>query len=180
MIMGQSMRGAFLVLLTLACADPPDSADDGIQLELAVVLTDSAGVAGIAPYPVLVRSRSGEFLLVDGLHRSRIAVFGSHGQLIRTVGTAGEGPGEFDYIQIIQVDTTGQLHVFDHGNARHTTLSPSFDVLSIRSVPLVMAYVALLRGDTLAATNAVLMGAGGCRDLGRGWQPHTHDSGGNP
>ena len=60
----------------------------------------------------------GTFFVSDGYGNSRVLHFASDGTLIKTWGTKGAGPGEFDLPHSITIDGTGRVLVADRSNAR--------------------------------------------------------------
>jgi peptidylamidoglycolate lyase len=60
----------------------------------------------------------GSFFVSDGYGNSRVLHFAADGQLIKTWGTKGAGPGEFDLPHGIAIDDRGRVLVADRSNAR--------------------------------------------------------------
>ncbi len=64
-----------------------------------------------------------------------VVVFDREGRFLRAIGTEGSGPGEYSSGYRRVIATNGDsIHIFDVPSARHTVLSPDYDV--IRSIPL--------------------------------------------
>ena len=63
-------------------------------------------------------AKDGSFFVSDGYGNSRVLHFSSDGQLIRTWGAQGAGPGEFDLPHGIAIDAQGRVLVADRTNAR--------------------------------------------------------------
>jgi peptidylamidoglycolate lyase len=82
-----------------------------------------AGVAGNdethfdKPTDVAVAA-DGSFFVSDGYGNSRVLHFSADGKLLKTWGTKGNGPGEFDLPHGIVIDERGRVLVADRSNAR--------------------------------------------------------------
>ena len=94
-------------------------APDGRQL----LVLGEAGVAGAderhfnLPTDVAV-AEDASFFVSDGYGNSRVLHFAANGTLIKTWGTKGTGPGEFDLPHGIAIDGRGRVLVADRSNAR--------------------------------------------------------------
>ncbi len=94
-------------------------AADGRQL----LVLGEARVAGAderhfnLPTDVAV-AEDGSFFVSDGYGNSRVLHFAADGTLIKTWGTKGTGPGEFDLPHGIAIDGRGRVLVADRSNAR--------------------------------------------------------------
>ena len=82
----------------------------------------------------LQRDSRGRFLHRNIYDMSRILVFGSDGNYQTAIGRQGGGPGEFVAVGNFFVGPGDTIHVFDQGNARYSTFTPSFEY--VRSVVL--------------------------------------------
>ena len=60
---------------------------------------------------------------------TRVAVFNSSGQFIRSMGRDGEGPGELEAPQTLAVDASGNAYVFDYGKFALVGFGPDGNVL---------------------------------------------------
>ena len=56
--------------------------------------------------------------MADGHQGSRVAKFSRDGRFIKSWGTKGEGPGQFNTPHAIATDSKGRLFVADRGNRR--------------------------------------------------------------
>ena len=65
-----------------------------------------------------VLAPSGDIFVSDGYGQSRIHRFSPKGELLRSWGAPGTGPGEFDTPHSIWVDRRGRVLVADRGNNR--------------------------------------------------------------
>lgn len=63
-------------------------------------------------------AEDGSFFVSDGYGNSRVLHFAADGKLIKTWGTRGTGPGEFDLPHGIAIDDRGRVLVADRSNAR--------------------------------------------------------------
>jgi DNA-binding beta-propeller fold protein YncE len=62
--------------------------------------------------------RAGNTFVADGYGNSRIAKFDKSGAFIKSWGSKGTGPGQFDTPHSIATDSQGQIYVADLGNHR--------------------------------------------------------------
>ena len=77
--------------------------------------------------PVLVRAfQDGQLAVLEG---QRILVFDRSGSVLRTLGGRGEGPGEYQQIQGLQVADGDTLVVWDAELARLTVYPPGHDAV---------------------------------------------------
>ena len=72
---------------------------------------------GILDTPWDVAVHNGEIFVADSSH-NRVAVFSQKGELVRTIGSAGSGPGQFRYPAGVAISPDGELYVSDCGNNR--------------------------------------------------------------
>ncbi len=123
-------------------------------------------------------------LVADDLG-SHIKVFGLDGSYVRTIGRAGEGPGEFSQPWQIAVDPSDSLYVWDAGHSRILVFSPDHQftrsflispawVVASMEVPAPdrLLLAAFGTGETLPIKvldkdGAVLREAGALRKVGR-------------
>ena len=63
-------------------------------------------------------AKDGTFFVSDGYGNSRVLHFSADGKLLKTWGTKGTGPGEFDLPHGIAIDERGRVLVADRSNAR--------------------------------------------------------------
>jgi hypothetical protein len=62
------------------------------------------------------------YVLDSGNHR--IQKFGRDGKFIETIGSKGQGPGEFQFPESLEIDSEGFLYVAEMGNRRIQILNP--------------------------------------------------------
>jgi hypothetical protein len=116
-----------------ASQDPvviPESAvcaECSVRLERVVSLRDPDGRAFLSDPQVVVRTRTGEYLVVSGVAQYGFSVFSPTGRFVRRVGRAGRGPGEYVSILRISVGPADSLFVWDPGAIRMTVLTPEFE-----------------------------------------------------
>jgi hypothetical protein len=60
----------------------------------------------------------GNIFVADGLGNSRIAKFDKNGRFLKTWGSKGSEPGQFDMLQSLATDAQGNLYAADRGNKR--------------------------------------------------------------
>ena len=78
---------------------------------------------GTLNHPWDVAVHQGEVFVADnGNHR--VAVFSQDGELIRTIGSHGTGPGQFRYPTGVAISPDGELYVSECGNGRVQVLTP--------------------------------------------------------
>jgi DNA-binding beta-propeller fold protein YncE len=61
---------------------------------------------------------AGDIYVADGYGNSRIAKFDKHGKFIKTWGSRGADPGQFNTPHGIAIDAQGNVYVADSGNKR--------------------------------------------------------------
>ncbi|MEX2283189.1 MAG: 6-bladed beta-propeller [Gemmatimonadota bacterium] len=92
---------------------------------------------GFTRVGAIAEDRHGSVYVLDAAER-QVRVFGADGRMIRRIGRAGAGPGEFDLP--VEIDVIGDtLSVFDMGSRRITLFSTGGDVLGVvptKGVPI--------------------------------------------
>jgi hypothetical protein len=71
---------------------------------------------------------AGNIFVSDGYTNSRVVKYDKYGRFIKSIGTRGTGPGEFNTPHSIQVDSNGNVYVADRGNRRIQVLSNDLEV----------------------------------------------------
>lgn len=105
-----------------------------IQLQEIARLDDSFD-PGVIPdrMAFVTRLRNGRLVTV-ARDANSILVFSPSGKLLRRIGSAGGGPGEFRRIRRVMVDPYDTLRVHDWGNARLTTIGPDLELVRSQSM----------------------------------------------
>src|SRR6185295_8709367 len=62
--------------------------------------------------------QAGDIFVADGMGNSRVAKFDSKGVFVKSWGSRGADPGQFDRVTAIAVDTAGNVYAADGGNNR--------------------------------------------------------------
>lgn len=98
---------------------------DALSLRLEEVLAIGAmdGDESFGRITDVAWDGQGRILVADDLG-PHVKVFGPDGSFVRTVGRAGEGPGEFSQPWQIAVDATDSLYVWDAGHSRIMVFTP--------------------------------------------------------
>jgi hypothetical protein len=118
-----------------------------VRESIVLLRDDQRGLIG-GLSPVVAQDSRGRYLVSD-LQRSTIAVFDSAGNFLRVIGRRGRGPGEFRLIDRILVTPGDTLRVYDLVLRRESVLSPEYQYIRSRQLPLPIGAVALLPGQTL-------------------------------
>jgi NHL repeat len=63
-------------------------------------------------------AKNGEFYVSDGYQNSRIVRFDKEGKRLGSWGKPGTGPGEFNLVHALVIDSQGRLYASDHRNNR--------------------------------------------------------------
>lgn len=106
-----------------------------IALTRALTLGDDEG-AGTLGFPTAItRDAQGRFLVVTEAETNAILVFDSAGRFVRSVGSRGDGPGEYRWILALAKGPADSIHVFDIGTRRRTVLSPSLRAIRQHALP---------------------------------------------
>ena len=102
----------FDVTLRIGGPDAPDEAQ--FYERVAQTLAEADGAGNI-------------YILDDGNHR--VQIFDAQGNFLRSVGSEGEGPGEFSMPARLSVNKAGQFAVFDMGQQRISVFDASGELL---------------------------------------------------
>jgi len=108
-----------------------------LRLERVVALRDDVNLNRpiVGTSTSVVRDAAGRIFLIHNDDPSRIQIFEANGDYIRSLGSQGQGPGQFTAAAWLILDARGNLYVFDSVIQRMTVFSPAFDVLETRSFP---------------------------------------------
>jgi DNA-binding beta-propeller fold protein YncE len=95
---------------------------------------------------------NGDFFVTDGYRNSRIVKFSKNGKFLKIIGgTKGTGPGEFDLVHGIVIDSKGRLLVIEERNQRVQVFDQDGKLLEIwKDLGIIHAAgIAITRDDTL-------------------------------
>jgi len=81
----------------------------------------------------VIRMDRGEYLIGPVNQEKQLAVFSAEGRLLRTIGRAGNGPGEYHTITRVHRGLHDSVLVYDTGKRQLTVLSPALTY--VRSMP---------------------------------------------
>lgn len=119
------------LVLTLGIPDHPS--DTGYVAGVPVAIHLVEGVTHPGPpfngCTDLVVAPDGSLYVSDGYHNCRIHHFDASGELIRSWGTVGEGPGEFRLPHAICQGADGRIFVADRENDRIQIFTPDGEYL---------------------------------------------------
>lgn len=101
------------------------------------------------------------YVLDSGNHR--IQKFDADGRYVATIGNQGQGPGEFQYPQSIDVDSHGMLYVSESMNRRIQILTPEGE--EQKTIKMIENSVGLVRAF---GSEQMLMGGTGLFSFGMG------------
>jgi sugar lactone lactonase YvrE len=101
------------------------------------------------------------YVLDSGNHR--IQKFDANGKYVTTIGNKGQGPGEFEYPQSIDVDSNGMVYVSESMNRRIQILTPEGE--EQKTIKMIDEGVGLVRAF---GSEQMLMGGTGLFSFGMG------------
>jgi sugar lactone lactonase YvrE len=70
-------------------------------------------------------AKNGDFYVSDGYQNSRIVRFNKDGKYLMSWGKPGTGPGEFNLVHALAMDSKGNLYASDHRNNRIQIFDPN-------------------------------------------------------
>ena len=106
-----------------------------IALVRVLTLGDDEG-PGVLGFPTAVtRDAQGRFLVVTEAETNAILVFDSAGRFVRSVGSRGDGPGEYRWILALAKGPGDTIHVYDITTRRRTVLSPNLRAIRQHALP---------------------------------------------
>lgn len=125
-----------LLLVSSVHVTAQDREDTSLDVELKEILTlgddESAPVEYLFGEIAGVRTDSAGNIFVADNKMMNIRVYDSEGDYLRTIGSRGRGPGEFQDITSMHIDRKNRLVVTDNLNSRFTWLSLTGEVLDTR------------------------------------------------
>ena len=75
----------------------------------------------------------GNIFVADGYDNSRVAKFTKDGEFVKSIGSRGPGPGQFNTPHTIASDAKGNIYVGDRGNQRIQVFDPDLNPIRIIS-----------------------------------------------
>jgi len=128
---------------------PPSCPDCEIELVEVAVLGDAADHTSVRESAgqelcVVGQMDSGEYLMGGPVGGGEILVYEGAGPSTRTIGRAGEGPGEFGMRLRLTVGPGDTIYVLDEQNGRLQTLTSSGEYLRSFALPARVSTFALL------------------------------------
>ncbi|TVP43049.1 MAG: 6-bladed beta-propeller [Gemmatimonadales bacterium] len=127
-----------------------------IRAERVITFGEKTG-PGYVGTPIGVVERSdGTWVLADREDQNRLKVFGADGSFLRSVGRAGDGPGEFRTINHLGLLDGDTIEVYDLGGLRIQRFGPRFEPGSITRVPEFHAASMARTTDGRRVVNAVV------------------------
>ena len=139
---------------TITVSGEVTCADCRIVLDTVVTIggLDGPGVETVHRVSMVAVDRLNRIYI--GLHRPpSISVFDPSGRFIRSIGRAGEGPGEYESISDINAGPR-YIHVFDRHNGR-TLLDYDFNVVRVDRFPGEILKTGVLESDAVAFSGMV-------------------------
>ncbi|MEZ4424244.1 MAG: hypothetical protein R3E98_12605 [Gemmatimonadota bacterium] len=106
-----------------------------IELTPVVILDGRSADRVNEPFS-LARDSRGWWYMSSMLDATAVLRFDSVGRFRGAIGRGGQGPGEYSFIRFLQVTEGDSLLVFDIGNRRMTTVTPTLDVVATRAIAL--------------------------------------------
>ncbi len=122
----------FLVLLLPGQAISPQ--DPAHLEELGVFPDDGTVLGSIADVDILP---DGHLLVLDA-QANQLFVFSPSGELVRTIGREGEGPGEIKAANDVEVSPSGQIVLLDPGNVRVTIWSSEGELIRSQRIDSIL------------------------------------------
>lgn len=125
-----------------------------VRVERVATLGDTAGAGLLTERAVIAMDEKGRLLLAHMGAPSRVNVYESDGTLLRTIGRAGGGPGEYRRIWQI-APYSGGLLIFDDRSKRSTRLTSEFEFVETRPAPETPLSV-VVRSDGSGVMSAIV------------------------
>lgn len=130
----------YLLLLLAVVAPPAHLTSQAPSGELIVQrvahIQDPTGQTGVGRPSAFAMDSKGRLIMTDAFTGNILLSFDRRGTLLGKHGREGQGPGEFGFVQYLDLDERGNLRVWDIGNSRISILSPDFEFLGQRPLPV--------------------------------------------
>jgi hypothetical protein len=116
----------------------------------SLITRDGDGLEGIRTS--VVRDREGYVYVA--LAGPEITQFDPAGRLMRRIGRAGAGPGEFRHVTKLSIDSRNDLHVFDRLLGRHSVFRRTGEFVGATGLPVAGFVDAALLSDESIVVNS--------------------------
>ncbi|MEX2611414.1 MAG: hypothetical protein WEA24_15940 [Gemmatimonadota bacterium] len=130
----------------------------GVLLTRVGTLEDPDQTGLLSDRPTVIKLRNGSFLSMART-RHRMLVYDSAGSLSRTVGSQGQGPGEFMLATMPVLGPGDSVFVFDVGLQRLTVFTPDLSfarsILALRGPSLILDDGTFVVADHVGSADAV-------------------------
>ena len=107
-----------------------------------VLTVGDEGSGAIAELKEVSRAPDGRILVVHFADFAGVSVFGPTGTFVHRIGGRGGGPGEYQFIGNVQVDSVGRIHIWDPGSLRMTVLGRDYRVQE--TIPFALPFMHVL------------------------------------
>jgi hypothetical protein len=130
-----------------------------LSFEPIAVVYDLDGRAGMSPPAPqsMLRTSTGNLFLTTTNPFAPL-YFDEHGTFVRTLGTPGQGPGEYNMPMWLATGPGDTVWTFDAALQRRTAWSPDGSFLITRPLPVSLPHAAVLEDGDLVMTGPVMAG----------------------
>lgn len=111
--------------------------DDPVRIDLPEPTVSVPAEKSASPLSRVLAAEllaNGSIAVLDGL-LEQLILYDQHGREVRTIGSVGEGPGEFLQAISMQELPDGRLQVYDGRQRRLTTFTPDGKLTGVHSLP---------------------------------------------
>ena len=130
-----------------------------LSFERIATVYDLDGRAGMSPPPPqsMIRTRTGQFFLTTTNPFTPLH-FDDRGTFVRTLGTRGQGPGEYSMPMWLAEGRGDTVWTFDPALQRRTAWSPDGSFLTTQSLPVMLPHAVVLETGDVVFTGPVMAG----------------------